>query len=116
MSGLFDHCCQGQGHDSTNEEERWRTLYLVAGMCDSGDQLAAACAEARHVFPDWPKAWTAQDPSVYDIFSHIADVTTASPANDSPTGYEPWDAWGAHPRGLVDWGTVQLVSRAHPVL
>lgn len=115
MSGLFDHCDHCQGG-----EERWRTLYLVAGMCDTGDQLAAACAEARRAFPDWPAAWTPRDPSVYDIFTHITHINPAHPSQPlqqlhigcQVAGYEPWDAWGAHPRGLVDWGSVELVARA----
>lgn len=61
---VFEHC--------DDDKARWLTLYLVACLCDTRQDVEALCDDARRTFPDWPAHWT-QDapPTVYDIFCHM---------------------------------------------
>lgn len=111
---VFEHC--------DDDKARWLTLYLVACLCDTREDVVALCDDARRTFPDWPAAWTRDaPPTVYDIFCHMHPSFDAAfqrrPAAAAPADPEAYDpivassGYAAVPR----LGTVELAydARTH---
>lgn len=97
-------------------DDPWRTLYSVACLCDTREDLAALFHEARQTFPDWPAAWTSDaPPTVYDVFCHMHPAFAAAfsgPTGDrhdhDPVPFQTTPLFMPLPRV----GTIELVARA----